>query len=82
MLGIVLATIADDTVGGAQADLIDEIGRIPSLLQEAVIGVAQVLGAIVVLAIVGVLAVRLQWRRLGVLLLGSIVATLAMHLVA
>jgi glycosyltransferase 2 family protein len=82
MLGIVLATIADDTVGGAQADLIDEIGRIPSRLQEAVIGVAQVLGASVVLAIVGVLAVRLEWRRLGVLLLGSIVATLAMHLVA
>ena len=81
-LGIVLATVADDTVGGAQADLIDEVGRIPSRLQEAVIGVAQVLGASVVLAIVIVLVVRGEWRRLGVLFLGSIVATLAMHFVA
>ena len=42
-LGLILATVADRTVGGAQADLVDAVSRLPEQLEQVVVGVAQVI---------------------------------------
>ena len=79
-LGLGLATVADHTVGGAQADLVDAVSRLPSSLEQAVVGVAQVIAVSVIFVISVVLMIQRRWRRLGVLVLGAIVAAGAMKL--
>jgi undecaprenyl-diphosphatase len=80
VLGLVLATVAEHTVGGAQADLVDAVSRLPSGLEQGVVGVAQVIAISVIAVIAVTLMVQLRWRRLGVLALGAIVAAIAMVL--
>src|ERR1044071_1918231 len=41
VVGVLLATVADRTVGGAQADLIEAVSRVPSRVEQAVVGLAQ-----------------------------------------
>ncbi len=79
-LGLVLATVADRTVGGAQADLVDAVSRLPSTLEQAVVGVAQVIAVSVIIVISVVLVIQRRWRRLGVLVLGALIAAGAMKL--
>src|SRR5262245_37221837 len=52
VLGLVLATVADETITGAQVDIIQEFAKIPNRLQEALIGIAQVLAASLVASVV------------------------------
>ena len=79
-VGLVLATIADNTVGGAQADLVEAVAELPSRVEQAVVGVAQIIAASLIAAITLVLIARRHWRRVGVLLIGAIIASLAMSL--
>jgi glycosyltransferase 2 family protein len=80
-LGLILATVADRTVGGAQADLVDALSRLPSSVEEAVVGVAQVIAVSVIIVISIALVVKRRWRRLSVLVIGALVAAAAMKLV-
>jgi undecaprenyl-diphosphatase len=78
LVGLVLATVADHTVGGAQADVVEAVSELPSRVEQAVVGVAQLIAASVIVAIACVLVARRTWRRLGVLVIGAVVASLAM----
>jgi undecaprenyl-diphosphatase len=81
VVGVILATVADRTVGGAQADLIEAISRIPSRIEQVVIGIAQLLTGSVILVIAVVLVVQRRWRRLGILIVGAYAAAGTMTLV-
>ena len=39
LLGVILATVADRTVGGAQADLVEAVSRLPSRVEQVVVGI-------------------------------------------
>ena len=80
LLGVILATVADRTVGGAQADLVEAVSRLPSRVEQVVVGIAEVIAASVVFVIAIVLIVQRRWRRLGVLVVGAVVAGVAMQL--
>ncbi len=80
LVGVILATVADRTVGGVQADLVEAVSRLPTQVEQVVVGVAQVIAASVVFVIAIVLLVQRRWRRLGVLIIGATVAGIAMRL--
>ena len=39
--GLLLGTVADDTISGAESDLVEAFSRLPDRLEEAFIGIAQ-----------------------------------------
>ncbi|HEX5097160.1 MAG TPA: lysylphosphatidylglycerol synthase transmembrane domain-containing protein [Acidimicrobiia bacterium] len=80
VVGVLLATVADRTVGGAQADLIEAVSRIPSRVEQAIIGLAQLLTGSVITIVAVVMIVQRHWRRLGVLILGALTAAGVMML--
>ena len=80
VVGVLLATVADRTVGGAQADLIEAVSRVPSRVEQVLIGLAQVLTGSVITIVAIAMIIQRHWWRLGVLVLGSLTAAGAVML--
>ena len=78
--GMLAATVARNTVGGLEADIVEAYDRIPDLVAEVLTAVAFVLAAAVPLLAVVVLFARRRWRRAVTLLIGSQVAAWTMLL--
>jgi undecaprenyl-diphosphatase len=64
-VGLLLVTVAEDTISGAESDLVEGFSRLPDRAEEAIIGVAQLGATLVPLA--GLVVVL--WRRRWLLLL-------------
>src|SRR5262245_53169176 len=77
-LGIALAKVADRTVGGAQEDLVEVANRLPNSVENVVVSVAQIVTGSIVTVIAVVLMVQRRWRRLGVLVVAALTASLVM----
>ena len=80
ILGLFATSYAEGTVSGAESDIVGAIDRIPSTVEQAVLGTAQIIATFVPLGIFGVLIWKRRWRLLGTLWLTSIVASLAASL--
>ena len=77
-VGVLVATWLRNTLGGAEADLVDVYERVPDRFAEALTGMA-VIGVVVVpLLALGVLISRRRFRQAGTLLFGAVGAGLAM----
>jgi glycosyltransferase 2 family protein len=78
-VGVLVATWLRNTIGGAEADLVDVYQRVPDHFAEALTGLTVIgVGVVPVLALV-VLAVRRRYRQAATLLSGAVVAALAMN---
>lgn len=75
VVGLLLTTVAEDTISGAESDLVEGFSGLPDRVEEAVVGVAQ-LGAMLV-PLFALLAISWQrrWRLLLQLWLASTIAT-------
>lgn len=80
-VGLLLATVAEDTISGAESDLVEGFSRLPDRIEEAVIGVAQLAATIVPLAGLVVVVWRRKWLLLLQLWLASTIASVATSLV-
>lgn len=81
-VGVLVATWLRNTIGGAEADLVDVYQRVPDNFAEALTGLTVIgVGVVPVLALV-VLAVRRRYRQAATLLSGAVVAALAMNWLA
>ena len=80
-LGLLAATVARNTVGGAEADVVEVYDRIPDRLTEIFTAIVFVLAAAVPVLAIVVLFARRRYRRALALLVGSQLAALAMLLV-
>jgi glycosyltransferase 2 family protein len=76
--GLLAATVARNTVGGAEADIVEAYDRIPNRLAEVLTAFAYLLAAGLPLLAIVVLLLRRRFRRALALLLGSYVATWAL----
>jgi glycosyltransferase 2 family protein len=77
-VGLAVATWLRNTIGGAEADLVDVYEQVPDRFAEALTGLAVIgVGAVPLLALV-VLIVRRRYRQAAALLSGAVVAGLAM----
>jgi glycosyltransferase 2 family protein len=80
-IGIVLAVVATDTLGGMQADLARSVGRLPGPARTAAIGLAQI-GAVVAPVVLALGAVATRHLRMlagvvaGALLAGGVTSLL------
>ena len=82
VVGLMAATIAEGTISGAEEDLVKAFSRLPDRLEQALVGVAQLIAGLVPLAILGIMVWRRNWRLiLGAWLAGNLaaVATLAVE---
>ncbi len=80
-LGLLLGTVAEDTISGAESDIVEGFSRFPDRLEESIIGVAQLGATLVPLAGLLILLVRRRWLLLGQLWLASTIASLTIALV-
>jgi undecaprenyl-diphosphatase len=78
--GLLAAMFARNTVGGAEADIVEAYQRIPDRITEVLTALAYVLAAGLPLLAIVVLLLRRRYRRALALLLGSYVASWAMLL--
>ncbi len=78
-VGVLVATWLRNTIGGAEADLVDVYERVPDRFAEALTGLA-VIGTVVVpsLALV-VLVARRRYRQAATLLSGAVAAGMVMN---
>jgi uncharacterized membrane protein YbhN (UPF0104 family) len=76
--GLLAATVARNTVGGVEADIVEAYDRIPDRLAEVFTAFAYLLAAALPLLAIVVLLLRRRYRRALALLLGSYVATWAL----
>lgn len=74
-LGLLLGTVAEDTISGAESDLVEGFSQIPDRVEEAIIGVAQLGATLVPLAVLVVVLWRRRWLLLLQLWLASTVAS-------
>jgi uncharacterized membrane protein YbhN (UPF0104 family) len=78
-LGLIMNNLLRNTIGGAEADLVEVYEQVPDRLSEALTGIA-VFGAVVVPVVAFVvMLVRRRYRRAVTLLFGAAVATLVMQ---
>jgi uncharacterized membrane protein YbhN (UPF0104 family)/tRNA A-37 threonylcarbamoyl transferase component Bud32 len=80
-LGLFLAAVAQNTIGGAERDIIEWFNRLPHRSVGVVIGSAQLLVVVVPLAVYALLLWRRLFRLFGMLLLGSAIASVITTLV-
>ncbi|HET6954694.1 MAG TPA: lysylphosphatidylglycerol synthase transmembrane domain-containing protein [Acidimicrobiales bacterium] len=76
--GLLAATMARNTVVGAEADIVEAYERIPDRVAEVLTALAFVLAGALPLLAMAVLALRRRYRRALALLVGSNVASWAM----
>lgn len=79
--GLFAATFADGTISGVESDVIDAVGRIPDSIEQAVVGSAQIIATFVPIFAFVVIVWRRRWRLLLMLLLSSIIASIAIGVV-
>lgn len=77
-VGVLMATWLRNTLGGAEADLVDVYERVPDRFAEALTGMAVISVVVVPLLALGVLISRRHFRQAGTLLSGAVAAGLAM----
>ncbi|HKY68874.1 MAG TPA: lysylphosphatidylglycerol synthase transmembrane domain-containing protein, partial [Acidimicrobiales bacterium] len=77
-LGLLLVTVARNTVGGAEADIVEAYERIPDRVAEALTALAFVLAVALPLLALVVLLLGRRYRRAVALLVGSVTASWAM----
>jgi undecaprenyl-diphosphatase len=80
-LGLLLGTVAKDTISGAESDLVEGFSRLPDRVEEAVVGVAQLIATMVPLAGLILLLWRRKWLLLLQLWLASTLASIVTALV-
>jgi glycosyltransferase 2 family protein len=76
--GLLAATVARNTVVGAEADIVEAYDRIPDRLAEVLTAIAFVLAGALPLLAVAVLLLRRRYRRAAALVAGSQLAAWAM----
>ena len=81
-LGLLLGTVAADTISGAESDLVEGFSRFPDRIEEAIIGLAQLGATLVPLAGLIVVLWRRRWLLLLQLWLASTVAGIVTVFVA
>ena len=74
VVGLFLAAVAQNTIGGAEEDIVSWFNRLPDRSVGVVIGSGQILVVAVPLAVYGLLLWRRQFRLFGMLLVGANVA--------
>jgi len=79
-VGVLVATWLRNTLGGAEADLVDVYERVPDRFAEALTGLAVISVVVVPLLALAVLLSRRHFRQAGTLLSGALVAGLVMVL--
>lgn len=79
-VGVLVATWLRNTLGGAEADLVDVYERVPDRFAEALTGLAVISVVVVPLLALIVLLSRRHFRQAGTLLSGALVAGLVMVL--
>ncbi|HEX6568474.1 MAG TPA: lysylphosphatidylglycerol synthase transmembrane domain-containing protein [Acidimicrobiales bacterium] len=77
-VGVLVATWLRNTIGGAEADLVDVYERVPDRFAEALTGLAVIGAGLVPLLALVVLVARRHYRKAGSLLFGAVGAGLAM----
>ncbi len=80
LVGLFAASFATGTISGVENDLVDAIGRIPSSVEQAVLGTAQIMATFVPLLALAVVLLRRRWMLLLMLWLASTVAGIAVSL--
>ncbi len=79
--GLLAASIAERTIAGAERDLVDAIDRIPTAIEQVVLGTAQLIATFVPLFAIGAVVWRHRWRLLLHLWLTTMAASLLTLLV-
>ena len=74
-LGLAAATLARNTVGGVEADIVELYDRIPDRVAEVLTAFAFLLAIAVPLLGLAVLVVRRRWRRVVALVVGANLAS-------
>lgn len=80
-LGLLAGTVAENTISGAESDLVEGFSGLPDRVEEAIIGVAQLGATLVPLAGLIVVLWRRRWLLVFQLWLASTVAGIATVLV-
>jgi glycosyltransferase 2 family protein len=76
--GLLAATVARNTVGGIEADIVEAYDHVPDRISEVATALAFVLAAAVPLLAILVLVIRHRYRRAVALLLGGYIASWVM----
>jgi glycosyltransferase 2 family protein len=77
--GVLIAVLARNTIGGAEADIVDVYERVPEPFADVLAAVAVVSATIVPVVTVVFLALLRRYRQAGALILGGLVAVVAMN---
>jgi uncharacterized membrane protein YbhN (UPF0104 family) len=77
-VGVLVATWLRNTIGGAEADLVDVYERVPDRFAEALTGLAVIGAGVVPLLALVVLVARRRYRQAATLLSGAVAAGLSM----
>lgn len=81
VVGLLLDTVAEETTSGVESDIVEGFSNLPDRVEEALIGVAQLVATLVPLAGLVILLVRRRWLLLLQLWLASTVAGLVLAFV-
>lgn len=76
--GSLLARVAQSTIEGLETDLLNAVARLPSTIEEAALGLAQLATGLITPAVLIVLLIRRQWRVALLLLAAGVAASFAM----
>jgi uncharacterized membrane protein YbhN (UPF0104 family)/tRNA A-37 threonylcarbamoyl transferase component Bud32 len=77
--GVLIAILARNTIGGAEADIVDVYERVPEPFADVLAAVAVVSATIVPVVTVVFLALLRRYRQAGALILGGLTAVAAMN---
>jgi undecaprenyl-diphosphatase len=77
--GVLIAIHARNTIGGAEADIVDVYERVPERFADVLAVLAVVAATVVPIGAIITLAIRRRYRQAGALVLGGIGATVAMN---
>ena len=77
--GVLIAVLARNTIGGAEEDIVDVYERVPEPFADVLAAVAVVSATIVPVVTVVFLALLRRYRQAGALILGGLVAVVAMN---
>jgi uncharacterized membrane protein YbhN (UPF0104 family)/tRNA A-37 threonylcarbamoyl transferase component Bud32 len=78
VIGVVLARVAQATLQGIEVDLLRALARVPNPVEQAVLGVAQLIPSLITPVALAVLLVQRRWRVALLLCVASVVAALTM----
>ena len=76
VLGLLIGSVAQRTISGAERDFVDAVARIPDGVEQVIVGAAQLISTFVPIVVVGVLVWRRRWQLMLHLVLAATVAGL------